>query len=131
MNKKTFSFLAAFLIFAVVAHAQNGSVLSITNNTPYTTGGATGSIQCLNSTTADGQIATQWKYRLKSNTPTDWNTLAPHNMGELVGLLFTGPSYAYYEVMFVPPNGIGFTSTNPVLVKVNSRKTTIVTIHYQ
>lgn len=132
MNKKTFSFLAAFLLFAVFAHAQNGSVLSMTYDTPYTGGGLTGSIQCKNSTAADAQIATTWKVRPRGST-TDWSSpaLKTYNMEESAVLLNTGSTYAYFEVMFFSPSGYTFTGTNPMSVKVKCHKTTTITIHYQ
>ena len=130
MNKQTFSLLAAFLLFAVVAHAQNGGIISITD-TSSSDSGLTGSIQCKNSTTSDAQIATTWKVRPKGST-TDWNSTAlkTYKMGDFARLLYTGSKYAYFEVKFFPPPNYTFTPTDTTIVKVSFHKTTVITIHY-
>lgn len=139
MNKKTFTFLAAFLLFAVVALALNGSVISTTLDTLHVITGQKGALQCINSTDVDNSIATTWKVRLKSTSPVDWNSpsLPIYKMGDVADFLYTGGTYALYEVMFYPPPPPPntpphtFAPTNPYLTQVKFHKMTIVTIHYQ
>ena len=130
MNKRTVSVLTAFILLAAVAVALNGSVLSLTNDTPYTGAGQTGAIQCLYSTQGDQSHPTTWKLRPLGSS-TSWSTIGPRQMGTTAPLLYTGPNYANFEVMFFPPTGDTFTPVNPVSVRVNVHKTSIVTIHYQ
>jgi FlaG/FlaF family flagellin (archaellin) len=126
MKKRTASLLTAFILLVAVAFALNGSVISITNTTPYA-GGGTGALQCVYSTQSDANHVTQWKIR-KLNTTT-WGSLRA--MGTTAGSITTGPNYVDYEVQFVPPAGDNFTGTNPVSVRVYPNKLSVVTIHYQ